>query len=166
LELLVHSTIGQLQFQQREDDMTNDKSISILNDVLETLVDSRDGYTKAAEVAKRDIFKQFFTRRAAARNSMIIKAQAEIRDLGGEPVDEGTVLAKAHRMFLTISSALQDNDEAAVEAVDDGENYLRGKVNDAIASDELAATAKTLLKGFNGELHADGRLIDHLEDTV
>ncbi|MEH6714415.1 ferritin-like domain-containing protein [Parasphingorhabdus flavimaris] len=146
--------------------MTNDKSISILNDVLETLLDSRDGYQKAAEVADRDVFKQFFTRRAAARNSMVTKTQAEIRHLGGEPAEEGTILAKAHRMFLSISSALEGNDEAAVEAVEDGEEYLRNKMKDALANDELAATAKTLLSGFNGELRADGRLIDHLEASV
>ena len=81
--------------------MTNDKSISILNDVLETLLDSRDGYQKAAEVADRDVFKQFFTRRAAARNSMVTKTQAEIRHLGGEPAEEGTILAKAHRSVQT-----------------------------------------------------------------
>ena len=146
--------------------MTNDKSISILNDVLETLVDSRDGYEKAAEVADRDTFKQFFSRRAASRNAMVAKTQAEIRHLGGEPVDEGTILAKAHRMFLSISAAVQDNDEAAIEAVDDGEEHLRNKVNDAIANDELSPNAKTMLQGFNGELRADGRLIDHLEGSV
>ena len=117
-------------------------------------------------MADRDVFKQFFTRRAAARNSMVTKTQAEIRHLGGEPAEEGTILAKAHRMFLSISSALEGNDEAAVEAVEDGEEYLRNKMKDALANDELVATAKTLLSGFNGELRADGRLIDHLEASV
>ena len=146
--------------------MTNEKSVSILNDVLETLVDSRDGYEKAAEIAERDTFKQFFSRRAASRNSMVEKTQAEIRHLGGEPVDDGTILAKAHRMFLSISSAVQDNDEAAIEAVDDGEEYLRKTVNKAIENDDLAQNAKTMLRSFNGELRADGRTIDHLEAST
>ncbi len=51
--------------------MTNKNSTDTLNSVLETLIDSRDGYEKSAELADRDTFKNFFTRRAASRRAMI-----------------------------------------------------------------------------------------------
>lgn len=146
--------------------MTNEKSIGQLNDVLETLIDSSDGYTKAAEVADRDVFKNFFIRRAAARRAMAAEIQAEIKQLGGEPETEGTILAKAHRMFLTISSAVQDNDEAAIEAVDTGEEHLRNKIEDAINANDLGVSSKAILSNFQGELRADERLIDYLEEAA
>ncbi|QTD57379.1 PA2169 family four-helix-bundle protein [Parasphingorhabdus cellanae] len=146
--------------------MTNEKSISHLNDVLETLIDSSDGYAKATEVADREVFKNFFVRRSAARRAMATEIKAEIKQLGGEPENEGTILAKAHRVFLTISAALQDNDEAAIEAVDTGEEHLRDKIEQALQTDELSVSSKAILSNFQGELRADKRLIDYLEEAV
>jgi len=60
---------------------------------------------------------------------------------------------------------VQDNDEAAIEAVDTGEEHLRKKFEKALEDDELSPSAKTLLRNYQGELRADGRLIDYLEDA-
>ena len=146
--------------------MTNKSSTDILNDILETLIDSTHGYEKAAEIADRTTFKNFFSRRAASRRAMSAAVRNEIIELGDTPETDGTILASAHRVFLGLSAALQDNDEAAIEAVDTGEEYLRMKFEKALESDELSPSAKTLLRNYQGELRADGRLIDHLEDAT
>tara|TARA_R110000824_G_scaffold25838_7_gene89586 strand:+ start:13936 stop:14379 length:444 start_codon:yes stop_codon:yes gene_type:complete len=146
--------------------MTNKSSTDILNDILETLIDSTHGYEKAAEIADRTTFKNFFSRRAASRRAMAAAVRNEIIELGDTPETDGTILASAHRVFLGLSAALQDNDEAAIEAVDTGEEYLRMKFEKALESDELSPSAKTLLRNYQGELRADGRLIDHLEDAT
>lgn len=146
--------------------MTNEKTISILGSVLETLIDSTDGYEKAAEVSDRTALIDFFNQRASSRRAMVAGVKTEIQQLGGTPDDDGTLLASAHRMFLTISAAVQDNDEAAIEAVDTGEEHLREKFDDAIQNDDLAPSSKALLAKYAGELRADGRLIDYLEDAV
>lgn len=146
--------------------MTNEKSTAILNDVLETLVDSADGYEKAAEVADRPAFKQLFERRAASRRAMVADVRNHIVELGGTPDDDGSILANMHRTFLSIRAAIQDNDEAAIEAVDNGEEYLREKFEDALENDDLDISSRTILKKYQGELRADGRLIDQLEDAA
>ncbi len=146
--------------------MTNKTSTDILNNILETLIDSTDGYEKAAELADRDTFKNFFTRRAASRRAMAAAVRNEITQLGGTPEADGTILASAHRVFMNLSTAVRDNDEAVIDAVDDGEEYLRDKFESALEREELSAGARTLLRNFQGELKADGRLIDHLEDTT
>ncbi|WP_417593497.1 PA2169 family four-helix-bundle protein [Parasphingorhabdus sp.] len=146
--------------------MTNNTSTDILNDVLETLIDSAHGYEKAAEIADRTTFKNFFSRRAAARRAMASAVRNEIMQHGDTPESDGTILASAHRVFMGLSAALQDNDEAAIEAVESGEEYLRMKFERALERDELPPSAKTLLRNYQGELKADGRLIDHLEDAT
>ena len=146
--------------------MTNEKSIERLTEVLETLIDSSDGYQKATEVAERDVFKNFFTQRAAARRAMAAEVKSEIRQLGGKPDDEGSILAKMHRMFLTISAAVQDGDDAAIKAVDTGEEYLRDQIEKAMKSDDLGLSEKAMLGNFQGELRADERLIDYLEEAA
>ncbi len=146
--------------------MTNKNSTDILNDVLETLIDSMDGYEKSAELADRDTFKNFFTRRAASRRAMVDAVRNEINQLGGTPEAEGTILASAHRVFMKLSAAVQDNDEAVIEAVETGEEHLRSKFEKALAEADLPASSRTLLRNFQGELKADGRLIDYLEDAT
>ncbi len=146
--------------------MTNNTSTDILNDILETLIDSTHGYEKAAEIADRTTFKNFFARRAASRRAMAASVRNEITALGETAENDGTILASAHRVFMGLSAALQDNDEAAIEAVETGEEYLRMKFEKALESDDLSVSAKTLLKNYQGELRADGRLIDHLEDAT
>lgn len=146
--------------------MTDQTSIDILNDVLEALIDSADGYRSAAEVAERELFKRFFIRRAAARMAMAASVRSEIHSLGGSAEDDGTILAKAHRVFMKLTAAVQDNDDAAIEAVDDGEGYLREKVESAVKHDALASEPKAALAKFQGELEADSRAINHLEDAV
>ena len=140
--------------------------MDILNDVLETLIDSADGYEKAAELAERSTFKEFFTRRAASRRGMVAAIRQEITQLGGTPESDGTILASAHRAFMNLRTVVQDNDEAVIEAVENGEEYLRRKFDAALDEDDLSASAKALLRNFQGELKADGRLIDHLEDAA
>lgn len=144
---------------------TNNASIDTLNGILETLTDSKQGYEKAAETADRDTFKSFFSRRAASRSAMSAGVRNEIIELGGTPENDGTILASAHRVFMGLSAAVQDNDEAAIEAVDTGEEHLRKKFEKALDDDELSPSAKTLLRNYQGELRADGRLIDYLEDA-
>jgi uncharacterized protein (TIGR02284 family) len=86
--------------------------------------------------------------------------------LGGQPETDGTILASAHRVFMNISAALRDHDEAVIEAVDNGEEYLRMKFDKALEHNDLPAAAKTMLRNYQGELRADGRLIDHLEEAT
>ncbi|MEH6758957.1 MAG: PA2169 family four-helix-bundle protein [Parasphingorhabdus sp.] len=146
--------------------MTNEQTNTILNDVLETLIDSTDGYEKAAEVADRPAFKQLFGRRAASRRAMAADVRNHIVELGGTPDDDGSILANMHRTFLSIRAAVQDNDNAAIEAVDNGEKHLREQFEDALENDDLSPSARALLKKYQGELRADGRLIDQLEDAA
>tara|TARA_R110002126_G_scaffold44671_10_gene127188 strand:- start:10874 stop:11317 length:444 start_codon:yes stop_codon:yes gene_type:complete len=146
--------------------MTDNKSADILNDVLETLIDSTHGYEKTAEIAERPTYKNFFSRRAASRRAMAAAVRNEITQLGGTSDTDGTILASAHRVFMGLSAAMQDNDEAAINAVETGEEHLRKKFEDALGNDDLTGSAKTLLRNYQGELRADGRLIDHLEDAT
>ena len=146
--------------------MTNKNNADILNNVLESLIDSADGYEKAADLAERSLFKEFFTRRAASRRGMVTAIRDEISQLGGKPETDGTILANAHRVFMNLRTMVQDNDEAVIEAVENGEDYLRRKFDGALSNDDLTASTKSLLRNFQGELKADGRLIDHLEDTT
>jgi uncharacterized protein (TIGR02284 family) len=93
----------------------SDKNIGTLNSLIATTLDSVDGYRKAADEANGERFKDVFLSRANERQAIVTTFQAKVRELGGNPEDDGTVLASAHRAFLGLRDALTgDRDDRAV----------------------------------------------------
>ena len=74
-----------------------DKShdISVLNSLIETTIDSVDGYRRSAQEATNSRFSAAFLERANEREQIVSKLRDEVRRLGGNPEDDGSVLAAA-----------------------------------------------------------------------
>ena len=127
------------------------RDITVLNSLIETTLDSVDGYKRAAEEAGSSRFASEFLSRASEREQVVRQLQNEVRRLGGNPEDDGSVLAAAHRAFLTIRDRATGADDAAVIAeVDHGESYLRGKWETALQSENLSAETRSVItNGWN-----------------
>jgi len=120
--------------------------IAVLNSLIETTLDSVDGYRRSAEEASSSRFSSEFLSRATEREQVVRQLQGEVRRLGGSPEDDGSVLAAAHRAFLTIRDRATGGDDASVIAeVDHGESYLRGKWETALKDDELSPEVRSLI---------------------
>lgn len=125
-----------------------DKShdISVLNSLIETTLDSVDGYRRSAEEATNSRFASEFLARANERQQVVSELQNEVRRLGGNPEDDGSVLAAAHRAFLTIRDRATGSDDHAVLAeVDRGESYLNGKWETALEDDDLSPETRSVI---------------------
>jgi len=120
----------------------NDRHIAVLNGLIETTLDSADGYKEAANSAKNPAFKTLFERRSMERHQLTAELQAEVRRLGGEPADDGTTLAAAHRMFLNLKNAVTGSDESVVNEVEAGEDHIKAKFEDALAGGDLPAPVR------------------------
>ena len=60
----------------------------------------------------------------------------------GTAEDDGTVLGGAHRMFMNLKSVVAGYDEKAIIAeVEQGEDHIKAKFEDAIADGELSPHA-------------------------
>ena len=120
--------------------------IAVLNSLIETTLDSVDGYRRSAEEASSSRFSSEFLSRATEREQVVRQLQEEVRRLGGSPEDDGSVLAAAHRAFLTIRDrATGSDDEAVIAEVDHGESYLRGKWEAALKNEELSSDVRSLI---------------------
>lgn len=120
--------------------------IAVLNSLIETTLDSVDGYRRSAEEATSSRFSSEFLSRATEREQVVRQLQGEVRRLGGSPEDDGSVLAAAHRAFLTIRDrATGGDDESVIAEVDHGESYLRGKWETALKDDQLSAETRSLV---------------------
>jgi uncharacterized protein (TIGR02284 family) len=121
--------------------------VSVLNSLIETTIDSVDGYRRSAQEATNSRFSEEFLQRASEREDVVGQLRARVRELGGDTEDDGSLLAAAHRAFLTLRDKVTGSDDDAVIAeVDRGESYLNGKWEAALSDDGLSAESRQLVQ--------------------
>ena len=127
--------------------MFNSHDVTVLNSLIETTIDSVDGYRHSAGEATSGTFTEMFRKRAEERQQIVERLRDKVRELGGTPEEEGGLLAKAHRQFLSLRDAVTGRDDKAVIAeVDRGESYLNGKWEAALADTELSVDTQRLIR--------------------
>ncbi|MEC3949412.1 PA2169 family four-helix-bundle protein [Sphingobium sp. HWE2-09] len=126
---------------------SNSHDISTLNGLIATTLDSVDGYTEAAKDSENSRFTPLFTSRAAERRQVVANLQQQVRSLGGNPEDDGTILAGAHRMFLNLKATLTGRDDKAIiNEVEAGEDHIKAKFEDAIADRDLSPAVRAVVE--------------------
>jgi uncharacterized protein (TIGR02284 family) len=96
--------------------MDNDNVISTLNNLIETCKDGENGFRTAADGVKNSELKTLFNTYSQQRAQFAAELQSEVRNLGGDPEDTGSVAATLHRGWINIKSTVTGEDEAAVIA--------------------------------------------------
>lgn len=145
--------------------------ISVLNRLIETTIDSVDGYRRAAQEATNSRFSAEFLERANEREQVVSQLRDRVRQLGGNPEDDGSVLAAAHRAFLTLRDRVTGSDDASVIAeVDHGESYLNDKWETALQDGRLAPETRSIIQRSYDSVR-DGRdrfrrLHEDMSDTT
>jgi len=94
----------------------HDDVVKALNDLIETCFDGTNGFRTAAEGVSEDRLKSLFSDFAHQRQQLAAELQSEVRRLGGEPVDTGSVAAAAHRGWINIKSVVTGKDDGAIIA--------------------------------------------------
>jgi len=116
----------------------NDHDIHVLNSLIKTTLDSRKGFIDAAEDAETTRFKTLFSDFAQDRADTAALLQAEVRRLGGNPEDDSSFIAAAHRTFMNLRELFSARDDKAIIAeVERGEDYIKGKYEEALRDDQL-----------------------------
>jgi uncharacterized protein (TIGR02284 family) len=92
----------------------NDDVISTLNNLIETARDGQNGFQTAAEGVKQSELKQLFAKYSQQRAQFVGELQDEVRRLGGDPENTGSVAATLHRGWINIKSAVTGADENAI----------------------------------------------------
>jgi uncharacterized protein (TIGR02284 family) len=126
--------------------MQKDHDIKTLNSLIETTLDSADGYAEAAKDAKSESLISLFRERSTERRQVASTLQQRVRLLGGDPEDDGTVLASAHRMFVNLRSSLTSNDnKAVVDEVERGEDHIKSKFEDAMKDKDVSPDTMSVI---------------------
>jgi len=125
---------------------SQDHDIRVLNGLIETTLDSADGYREAGKETDNARYREVFNQRSSERQRVAGDLQGAVRSLGGEPEDDGSILAKAHRAFLDVKHSLLRDEQAVVNSVENGEDHIKAKFERALEDSDVSATTKETIR--------------------
>ena len=102
--------------------VNREELIACLNDLIETCRDGEKGYRSAAEAIKNETLKTLFQRSSDQRAQFAAELQAEVRQLGGDPTQSGSVSGAFHRGWMNLKAAIAGGDDAIVSECEWGED--------------------------------------------
>ena len=123
-----------------------DHDIHVLNTLITTTIDSANGFERSAENADARRFEEMFREMGRERREVAGRMQQRVRELGGDPADDGSLKADAHRRWLDMKNALSGGDDKKIiEEVERGEDYIKNKFEMAMEDDKLSPESRTLI---------------------
>lgn len=134
----------------------NRHDIHVLNGLIQTTIDSADGYRQAAIEAADPGRRDLFGRRSFERRQVADELQSIVRAMGGDPAAEGSVLAKAQRAFTDIKHALMRDETGLMGAVESAEDAVRARFEKALEDSQISATTRETIRRAFARV-ADGR---------
>ena len=146
--------------------MVNNETSKVLNDLLEYLYDSHDGYRDCAKEISDKRFKDVFNQLITVRQTMITALQAEVSRLGEKAETMGSTLAAGHRLFIDLKSFLTDGDtDSIIKEVNRGENLLIEKYKLALTKN-LSPQIKQLMRSQLHEIESNLSFINTLSENT
>jgi uncharacterized protein (TIGR02284 family) len=99
-----------------ENTRSNDRVISLLNDLIEVCKDGQNGFRTAAEGLKDSALRDKCLQYAEQRGQFARELQDEVRQLGGGAETKGSVAGALHRGWIDIKAAVTGKDDDAIIA--------------------------------------------------
>ena len=142
---------------------SDEEVISTLNGLIETCRDGQEGFQEAAENVVRSDIKQLFTEAAMQRARFLGELQAEVRALGGDPAEAGSVSGALHRAWIDIKGTFSERDEKTILAeCERGEDSALANYRAALGAD-LPASVRSLVERQFGEVKEAHERVRSLE---
>ena len=126
--------------------MDKSHDISVLNTLIKTTLDSMKGYADACEQSDGS-HRELFDSMSRERSQAASKLQAQVAVLGGDPEDDSSFTAAAHRTFMDLRAAVTGRDEEQIiKEVERGEDYIKGKYETALEDTELSPDTRQVIE--------------------
>jgi uncharacterized protein (TIGR02284 family) len=125
----------------------NEHGVKVINSLITTTIDSADGYERSAENVRGTEFERMFSEFAQQRRQLVGRLQEHVRMMEGTPEDDGSIKAGLHRRFEDLKTAITGgSDQAVIEEVERGEDYLKDKYEAALKDDELDPKCRAIIE--------------------
>lgn len=146
-------------------DMKN--SISILNDLIETLKDGQEGFKAAAKDVESADLKTLFAELSLQRSGFAGELQALVVSLGDpEPETGGSIAGALHRGWIDLKSSVASRDAHAILAeCERGEDHAKKEYTQALEK-PLGAEAEALVRRQFDIVQATHDRVKELRDAT
>lgn len=123
----------------------SENSVDKINNILEYLHDSYNGYHESSSDIENSELKAQFTSAANTRQQMIDELKQCVSANDETPSKHGTMAGAAHRLFVNLKSVVTGKNETAItNEVIRGESVLAEKYQDAISEVEESSARQVL----------------------
>jgi uncharacterized protein (TIGR02284 family) len=144
-----------------------DHTVKVLNSLIETTLDSANGYREAAESIDLTDCRTKFNQRASERNALARRLQDEVRSFGGEPETDQSMTGKMHNKFVELKNAVTGNsDKAVIDEVERGEDVIKAKYEHALKDDDLSPSARDLVQQAYAAIKADHDDVSRMKHSM
>ena len=138
---------------------SNDEVISTLNGLIEICRDGQNGFKTAAEGVKNSELKQLFYGYSQQRAQYVGELQDEVRRLGGDPENSGSLSASLHRGWMDIKSAVTGGDDnSIISECERGEDSAVKTYSAALGKDMPAGVRPVVERQFASIKQAHDRI--------
>ena len=126
--------------------MDRSHDITVLNTLTKTTLDSMKGYADACEESD-GTYRELFDSMSRERSQVASKLQAQVAVLGGDPEDDSSFTAAAHRTFMDLRAAISGRDEEQIiKEVERGEDHIKNKYEEALKDGDLTVETRQVIE--------------------
>jgi len=147
---------------------TNEKTVDVLNSLVQINNDRIEGYERAAKETDEQDLKDLFTKMASKSHMMNSQLSSEVLKRAGKPTEGTTTSGKAFRVWMDFKAALTGKDRHAIlSSCEFGEDAAQDTYADALKSEnELPADITALISDQKAQLREDHNTVKALRDSV
>jgi uncharacterized protein (TIGR02284 family) len=141
--------------------IVNDKVIETLNDLIETSKDGEKGFALALQGTQNPELTGVFRRSEESCRTAAEELQDQVRLLGGDAEEEGSMKAAAHRGWISIKAAMSSRDDRAIlEECERGEDYAKARYAAAMKLDLPEPARAVVERQYQGVIANHDRVRD------
>jgi uncharacterized protein (TIGR02284 family) len=128
---------------------STEEVIATLNNLIQTCRDGREGFETAAEGVANEELRALFRAYAGQRADFVGELEDEVRRMGGEPAEVGSVTGSLHRGWMGIKAAVTGGEESSILAeCERGEDSALAAYLAAFGTDVPASVRQVVERQF------------------
>jgi uncharacterized protein (TIGR02284 family) len=135
--------------------------VSTLNELIETSKDGEKGFALAAKEAKDPSLVSIFSEGERSCREAARQLQEQVRALGGNPDDSGSVSGAVHRGWVNLRTAATSRDDKAIlEEVERGEDVAKAAYASALKTNLPDGVRQLVERQYQGTVANHDRVRD------
>ncbi len=144
--------------------MSQEDTVSVLNDLIQTSEDGKKGFADAAEHVQLSNLKTVFEARSLDCAAAAIELQSLVGSLGGVPRDSGTLAGAARRGWASVRASLGSSDRTILDEVESAEDVAKAAYAKALTVD-LPGSIRSVIERQSAGAVRNHDLIRSLRDA-